>query len=215
MLAFLTVPKIMVIIVKVAMTISQNLLQTAFSIYCKIKQSCQIEPSSRWKRVFLNKHFSLFFPLSFPDTTTYFQFLVSLLFVGFLFSRNIQVRNHFIALYCIILIRNLELHVLYGTWCTHTEKGNNATSRSISNKCRQPCIIVSSAPRQSTDHNGRMMLSSQIVLCLLSEIKHSHSHSHSHSSTPPESMNKPRCQCLACSFISIHGSIEVQFMKLW
>jgi hypothetical protein len=103
-----------------------------------------------------------------------FQFLVSLLlFVGFLFSRNMKVRNHFIALYCIILRRNLELHVLYGTWCTHTEKGNNATSKSISNKCRQPCIIVSSAPRQSTDRHGRMMLSSQIVLCLLSEIKHS------------------------------------------
>jgi hypothetical protein len=34
MLAFLTVPKIMVIIVKVAMTIFPNLSQTAFSIYC-------------------------------------------------------------------------------------------------------------------------------------------------------------------------------------
>jgi len=50
MLAFLTVPKIMVMIVNVAMTLSQNLLQTAFSIYSKIKQSCQIEPSSRLMR---------------------------------------------------------------------------------------------------------------------------------------------------------------------
>jgi hypothetical protein len=40
------VPKIMVIIVNVAMTLSQNLLQIVFSIYSKIKQSCQIEPSS-------------------------------------------------------------------------------------------------------------------------------------------------------------------------
>jgi hypothetical protein len=52
------------------MTISQNLLQTAFSIYCKNKTVLSNRTFFPMKE---GKHFSLFFPLSFPDTSTNFM----------------------------------------------------------------------------------------------------------------------------------------------